>query len=472
MWCSSGAVVEIRTRVSGWEKACPRLAERGHGSWYFEGMVSTMAGRRERIRRGGYASRAAAAEARTALLSRSREESTTELWTVARWLRFWLSTRTSIRPPTLRSYTEHVENVLIPRLGSARLGDLTGRQVAATFATLASTPNKWGKLPSPSTLHRIRATLRSALYAAIRDGLIPDNPARFIELPTPRRPQAQVWTEQRVRHWHNTGERFTVAVWTAQLLAEFLRFVADDRLYAMWWLIALRGLRRGEAAGLRWVDVDLEEQVIMISQQRITFGHTTTVGPPKTAAARRTIALDKTTVRVLRAHRQRQMQEAATAGDLWVESGYVFTDLVGKPLHPDYLTRRFRYLVRQSGLPPVRLHDLRHGAATLAHAAGADLKTVQEQLGHTSIVLTADTCTSVLMILHFKIAEATARLVLAAAARNPDMRHRRRKIGPPTSAASGAAIRPEPVRPKRSRKRKSRNRARTHVTPNRHPKNR
>ena len=137
---------------------------------------------------------------------------------------------------------------------------------------------------------------------------------------------------------------------------------------------------------------------------------------------------------------------------------------------PDYLTRRFRYLVGQSGLPPVRLHDLRHGAATLAHAAGADLKTVQEQLGHTSIVLTAHTYTSVLMILHFKIAEATARLVLAAASKNPGHRYHQRKTGPPTSAASPAPTRPEPLRPKRSRKRRARKKARTHVTPNRHPK--
>jgi integrase len=144
------------------------------------------------------------------------------------------------------------------------------------------------------------------------------------------------------------------------------------------------------------------------------------VGPPKTTASRRTIALDKVTVRVLREHRRRQAVERVVAGEAWEDSGYVFADRVGAPLNPDYLTRRFRALVRASGLLPVRLHDLRHGAATLAHAAGADLKTVQEQLGHTSVVLTADTYTSVLMRRHFKVAEATARLVLAAAARNPD----------------------------------------------------
>jgi integrase len=241
------------------EQLCPRLGKRSHGSWSYECAVSTMAGRRERVRRGGYPTKAAATEARAELLCRSKEEATTQLWTVARWLRFWLSTRTSIRTSTLRSYSEHVDNVLVPHLGSVRLGELTGRQVAATFATLATTANKRGKLPSPSTLHRIRATLRSALNAAIREGLIRDNPARFIELPTPRRPQAQVWTEHRAREWRRTGERFPVAVWTTQQLAAFLKFVAEDRLYAMWRLIALRGLRRGESAGLRWVDVDLDQ---------------------------------------------------------------------------------------------------------------------------------------------------------------------------------------------------------------------
>jgi len=112
----------------------------------------------------------------------------------------------------------------------------------------------------------------------------------------------------------------------------------------------------------------------------------------------------------------------------------------------------------------VRLHDLRHGAATLAHAAGADLKTVQEQLGHTSIVLTADTYTSVLLDLHFTPAEATARLVLAAAARNPS-RRANTKARPGKSATDSQATRPEPVRPKRSRRHRHGNKGRTTVTP-------
>ena len=145
----------------------------------------------------------------------------------------------------------------------------------------------------------------------------------------------------------------------------------------------------------------------------------------------------------------------------------MFTIAEGTPLYPDRITRRFRRLVDLSGLPPVRLHDLRHGAATLAHAAGTELKTVQEQLGHTSIVLTADTYTSVLLDLHFKAAEATARLVLRAAARNPGQRYRS-KIGPPKSAAPDQPTRPEPLRPKQSRKGKRAKRGRASTTHTRH----
>jgi integrase len=131
--------------------------------------------------------------------------------------------------------------------------------------------------------------------------------------------------------------------------------------------------------------------------------------------------LDTETVRLLRCHQQRQrLQGLDTAG-------WVFTRADGQPIRPDYLTYRFRYLVASSGLPPVRLHDLRHGAASTALAAHVDLRTVQGQLGHASIVLTSDTYTSVLPELHHEAAEATARLVLTTA-RRTGRRLRKRTI--------------------------------------------
>src|SRR5262249_18977467 len=132
-------------------QSCPRLGERGHGSWSFHCSVTTMFGGRERVRRGGFATRREAEAARDGLLERSRAKRTTATWTTGRWLRYWLSTRTSIRPSTLRSYTEHVERHLVPYLGGIRLGELTGRHVAAMFAELASTDTRYGRPPTPAT---------------------------------------------------------------------------------------------------------------------------------------------------------------------------------------------------------------------------------------------------------------------------------------------------------------------------------
>ncbi|MFG1708554.1 tyrosine-type recombinase/integrase [Nonomuraea sp. M3C6] len=118
---------------------------------------------------------------------------------------------------------------------------------------------------------------------------------------------------------------------------------------------------------------------------------------------------------MLTGHRERQKELSARAGTRWRDSGYVFTIADGAPLRPDYLTGRFRRLVAASGQPPIRLHDLRHGAATLALAARTDLKVVQAMLGHASIVLTADTYVSVLPEVAHRAARETARLVLKAA---------------------------------------------------------
>jgi integrase len=138
-------------------------------------------------------------------------------------------------------------------------------------------------------------------------------------------------------------------------------------------------------------------------------------GPPKSDAGRRVVALDRTTIAALRAHQARQRAERAAAGSGWQDTGYVFTTPAGTPVKPDRLTRLFRRLVAVSGLPPVALHGLRHGAATLALAAGTDLKVVQDQLGHSTITLTADTYTSVLPETARAAADKTAAVVFPAA---------------------------------------------------------
>ncbi|MEV6647046.1 site-specific integrase [Amycolatopsis sp. NPDC051371] len=263
---------------------------------------------------------------------------------------------------------------------------------------------------SSATFVRIRGTLHAALNGAIRVGVIERNPAHLVELPSGRRPRAVVWTEARVAHWRATGERPPVAVWTVRQTAGFLEHARGHPMYVLYLAVALLGLRRGEATGLRWCDLDLDAAVVQVSHQVQDRGGRTVVCPPKTETSVRTLALDHGLVAALRALRAERRQERA--GE---PVGFLFTNRYGGPLSPGHVTHAFRRLVAEAGLPPIRLHDLRHGAASLSLAAGNDLKVVQAMLGHSSIVLTADTYTSVLPCLAHQAAEATAALVLAAA---------------------------------------------------------
>jgi integrase len=384
-----------------WGRSCPKLVPgRRHGSWYLRlELPADLDGRRRRIRRGGFATRKAAEEALARLRTPSAGDAGAGMLTVGDWLSHWIATRNRAAG-TVRGYTGHVRLYLTPYLGKLLLCELSLAHV-------------------------------QAMFTAIRQGLLTDNPASRVELPGARRPRAVVWTSARVEHWEKTGERPPVAVWTAAQTAEFLHAIGDHRLYAAYHLIALRGLRRGEAAGLRWCDVDLDEGAAVITQQLQQYDGYLTACPPKTARSARVIALDRTTVAALRDHKDRQRQERTQGGKRYRDSGYVFTCLNGDPMAPDRLTRTFKKLIAEHGLPPIRLHDLRHGAATLALAAGVELKVVQEMLGHSSIVLTADTYTSVLPEVAHKAAEKTATHVLKVGRLVPGTKRTRRRASTP-----------------------------------------
>src|SRR5437773_3019698 len=163
------------------DRSCPRLGERDHGSWYFACSAPNVFGRAQRTRRGGYSSRTAAVRAREAWLAQTHEARTGRAWTVQRWLRYWLSTRVSIRPTTRLSHAGYIEQFLIPHLGHLRLADLTTRHLVAAFGEMGKARNRFGQPHTPSTLHHIRTTLRAALGAAVREAPVAENPARRVE---------------------------------------------------------------------------------------------------------------------------------------------------------------------------------------------------------------------------------------------------------------------------------------------------
>ncbi len=200
-------------------------------------------------------------------------------------------------------------------------------------------------------------------------------------------------------------------VWTPQQTGSFLDFVADDRLYGMWHLIAFRGLRRGEACGQPWSETNLDTHSLTVSSQLVQDGWEIEASDPKTDSGYRVVALDDDTVDVLKRHRERQDADHKEWGSAWVDTGHVFTQEDGSWLHPGKVTDLFERLVAASSLPPIRLHDLRHGAATLMLAADIDIKIVSDTLGHSDTRITRDIYQSVLPQVGRSAAEATAKLV-------------------------------------------------------------
>jgi integrase len=238
------------------------------------------------------------------------------------------------------------------------------------------------RVVSNATLHRIRATLRKSLNDAIRaHRLIEFNPAAHIELPSEKRPKARVWTAAAITAWQHTGVKPSpVMVWTPAQAGAFLDHAEthDIVLYPLFLLILHRGLRRGEAVGLRDADVDLDTGTLTIAQQITTVGWTPVTKTVKSDAGDRTIPLDTVSLTALRAYHARRARWRLVNGPSWASTGLFFVQPTGIAYHPETVSTRFEQLVADAGLPPIRLHDLRHCAATYLKASGADLKDIQE----------------------------------------------------------------------------------------------
>jgi integrase len=203
-------------------------------------------------------------------------------------------------------------------------------------------------------------------------------------------------------------------VWSADQLGAFLATTHDDRLGPLWHTLAMTGMRRGEALGLRWTDIDLEAGRLSIQRSLVPAAGEVIVSEPKTAKGRRSIALDPGTVDGLREQAQRQLDDQVAAGEAYSATDeYVFTDELGGPLDPDRVSKYFNTAVRKALLPRIRLHDLRHTHATLALQAGVHPKVVQERLGHSTIAITLDIYSHVIPAMQKEAAVLIAGLVFA-----------------------------------------------------------
>jgi integrase len=355
---------------------CPKK----HGTWYYaHELPPGQDGRRRQSRVGGFATEREAREALTEVLSQIQRGTYRfrTKQTVAEYLHRWLDGKADLRATTRRSYTETIRLYLDPGIGHIQLIDLRPEDVEALFEAMRQVGRPEAeKKPSPTLrrllkarqhqaskpmsdarIKRVHATLMSALNTAVKRQLISDNPAKHVEVRQGRRPKAVVWTDEQIESWKRTGIRPAVAVWTAKQTGQFLDAASSERLYPLFHVIAYRGLRRGEAVGLRWEDIDLDRAQLRVRQQIVQLGWQTQIGEPKSAHGARPVSLDANTVRVLREWRDEQQRERQAMGEAWQNTGFVFTDIDGTGLHPDIATDTFQRIARGAGLPPIRLHD-------------------------------------------------------------------------------------------------------------------
>lgn len=296
-----------------------------------------------------------------------REQPQRRPLTVAEYLSEWLeiSVKPSVRASTWTSYEHRMRCQVVPHLGAIDLTALTGAQVQ----TMIAANLKAGI--AASTLRGTLTVLRSALKQAEMWELIDKNPARFVRPPR--------------------LEDAPPPALTPDIARAILAAVAGQRIGPAITVALYLGLRKGELLGLRWRDIDERAGTLTVAGQLVRAERheqpkpvaAVVYTPPKTASSVRTVPLIAPVVAALTTAREMQTTDRLLAGTAYEPSGYVFTDASGGPLGYGLLRLSFRKALADAGLPPMRLHDLRHGAASLLAAEGVEVKVRMQLLGHT-----------------------------------------------------------------------------------------
>ncbi|MEW1903632.1 site-specific integrase [Streptomyces sp. NPDC086147] len=288
---------------------------------------------------------------------------------LAEWLTYWLDSVVQPRRKlsTYDKYEAHVRLYLSPMLGTKRLESLSVPDVRRFLLQLE-------KKTTAATAKESHRVLRTALSAACREELIVRNVAKLVEPP-----------RAAVRD---------LSPWSLDETLDFLAAARRDPLYAAFVLAIAMGLRRGEIVGLRWNDIDLENRVLLVRQQ-VQRRRGVLYNDETKGRRSRAIPLPAMCLAPLRWHRMRQKATYEAAGTEWSATGYVFATRTGRPVEPRNVHRSFVRVSEAAGLRLIRLHDARHGCATLLTAAGVAPRVVMEILGHSQISLTMDVYTHV-----------------------------------------------------------------------------
>jgi integrase len=289
--------------------------------------------------------------------------------TVGAFLLTWLGAIDgTIRRSTYLRYETNVRMHLVPALGRHKLADLGPEHLVALYAA----KRKEGL--APRTVKYLHATMRRALALGVKWGSVSRNVAAAVDPPKVPRVEITPPSAEQVARLLDTAE------------------ANGDRLAPLWTVAAFTGCREGELLGLRWEDLDPAAGTLSIRRSLSDArGGAPTFDEPKTPRSRRTIRLSPDALAALRVQRDRQGWDRQKLGDDYTDYGLVFASGLGTPLLKRNVIRAFKAALARAELPrSIRIHDLRHAHATIMRKAGADMKTVSERLGHSSIAITAD----------------------------------------------------------------------------------
>jgi len=275
--------------------------------------------------------------------------------------------RSQVKPSTWDSYARNLRLHVLPHLGDLALGQITPMRLNRLYSDLLGSGkrNGLGGLSAKTTRY-IANTIHKVLADAVDAEVLAANPAGRAKAPRPSRVAP-----------------IDLHFWTPEQLRRFFEFTQGHRLAGAWRLAATTGMRRGEVLGLRWADLDVEAARLAVRHTVISVAYEIRESTPKNQHAR-VIDLDPETISQLRAHRARQQAEQAGLGPAYRDGDLVFPRPDGTTIHPHIFSQAFERLVARSGLPRIRLHDLRHTCATIALRAGIPTKVISERLGHAS----------------------------------------------------------------------------------------
>lgn len=289
--------------------------------------------------------------------------------TLGQWLDIWLSEYLGgVKPRTADSYKAAVNNHIRPALGAVKLEALAAHQIQTLYNNLQRREEPL----SPKSIKNLHGVLHKALEQAVAIGYIRFNPAGACKLPRVERAEIQPLDD--------------VAI------SAFMGVIHGHKYENLYLTTLFTGMREGEVLGLTWDCVDFEGGTLTINKQlqkeRGGSGEYHLVSPKNGKS--RCITLAPSVLATLKAQWVKQAEWRLKAGEMWEQSGLVFTDEIGHHLSAQTVYLHFKKLAAEAGYPDARFHDLRHSYAVAALQSGIDVKTVQETLGHHTAAFTLD----------------------------------------------------------------------------------